>query len=497
MEKDSGQLEPVATIAVIYLVAPLLIFFAAFVRVQIALPAFILISCQLYEVLRRTSWRETRELLSRDTFYIPCLATALLWWLYNVLPFSTNGDWHKHYAIINFLVQHPWPPEAIVDGLGNVTLRYYVGWYLVPAAILKLVDAPLQHTITLSWSVLGLSLFLKIMSPLVRQRRATIAIPLIFLLFSGASIVGLIVEDEHPVFTNGYLQWWAGWIQYCSNIAAIAYAPQHAISAWLGTALLMRYRHSEAFLKLYVLVAAAVSLWSPFSALGLFPFFCLFVAQCGLRKVILDWRPLLSVVVLVIPIAAYLTSAPEGVPHGLIGSLPCVMPGRPCFSIPRYILFILIEISGPFAILFWRGEKEQGVLVTAAITLCVIPLYLVGEGNDFAMRVSGPAIAVLSILSAKALIAGPRKYSVAMLIVLLLGLPGVFADLAYPLNSTEHVTPDVKFPAFMSPVTLRQYLVRPPLWIFRKPQSEASAVKCNFTRDRKGSRTALTCVPPK
>jgi len=466
MEIEKPQLQPVETLAVLYLVLPLFLFFATFIRFEIAIPACVLILHQLYEILHRTSWRRTRELLSWETLFILGLSTILLVWLYGAGSLSANYDWYKHYSVVNFLAQHPWPPAGYVDGVGNATLRYYAGWYLVPAAVVKLAGAHFLHVAVLTWSTLGLTVFLEIVRTLVGKHRSAIVASLAFIAFGGANIVGKLIADGRIAFP-GELQWWAGWIEYNSPIIALAFAPQHTLSAWLAVALFMRYRTCTASLPFCALVSVAVAYWSPFSAIGLIPFLCALAATHGLRPLVLGWRSLLSVLILAIPIGTYLTSHPEQVPHGFIGSLPCVLQGLSCFSIKNYILFIVIEVGAPLAILFWRRENEQGFLASAAITLCLIPFYKVGENNDFAMRVSGPALAVLAILCAKLLLRGTRVQSLAIVAVLLLALPEVVVELARPLTSSEHVTPDVTFPTSVPPEMLPQYLVPSPLWILR------------------------------
>ena len=63
MEDCGSGIEPIETFAVYYLVVPLLIFFAAFIRPQIAIPACGLIAFLLYELACRTSWRKAAEMI--------------------------------------------------------------------------------------------------------------------------------------------------------------------------------------------------------------------------------------------------------------------------------------------------------------------------------------------------------------------------------------------------------------------------------------------------
>jgi hypothetical protein len=471
MEDTNPGIEPIETLTVHYLVAPLFVFFAAFIRIEIAVPACALIAFLLYELVRRTAWRGVIKVLSWESAYLLCFATILLSWLYGMGPLPPNADWPKHYAVINFLVQHSWPPEAPMDGLGNVTLRYSIGWYLLPALAVKAIGIPLQHAAMLAWSCLGLFIFLKLLMNIVGKHRAASAAPLAFFLFGGANLIGNAISSGRFGPVNELLQWWAGWIQYSPNLTAISWTPQHALSAWLSVALLVQQRRRALLMPYCALIAAAVALWSIFSAVGLVPFLCALAARHGYRHILLNWRALFSVILLAIPVGVYLTSATGQVPHGFIGSIPCVVSDTLCFTGTRYVLFVLLEIGAPLAILFRRKEDEQGFLAAGAIALCLIPLYRIGEFNDFAMRASGPPIAVLSIFCIKLLITGPKRYSLAVIAILLCALPEVYVELSLPLHRVIPVTPDMTFPQAVEPELLGQYFVSSPRWILRdKPK---------------------------
>ena len=57
-----------------------------------------------------------------------------------VPPLGRSWDWIKHFAIINELADHPWPP---VNDEPHTFLRYYLGYYLVPPCFLAHLAASL------------------------------------------------------------------------------------------------------------------------------------------------------------------------------------------------------------------------------------------------------------------------------------------------------------------------------------------------------------------
>ena len=78
-----------------------------------------------------------------------------------------------------------------------------------------------------------------------------------------------------------WLQWWAGWGQIAPNLFGVTWVPQHALPAWLGIGLLLAERRLA--VQYGAMLLTAVSLWSPFAAIGLAPFFLYALCREGLR----------------------------------------------------------------------------------------------------------------------------------------------------------------------------------------------------------------------
>lgn len=99
----------------------------------------------------------------------------------------------------------------------------------------------------------------------------------------------------------------------------------------------------------------------------------------------------------------------------------------------------------------------------------MIPLYRIGIYNDFAMRASLPALAVLSILCAKVLAAGATRYSAAIVVVLLLALPTSVGEIYRGfIREDPAIRPDATFNDPWAARYLRQYFAPLPVWVLRK-----------------------------
>jgi hypothetical protein len=415
------------TVALLYLVIPLLLFFAFFIRLEIAIPACALVAFLLYEMIRKTTWRVAHGFYL-ESVYLLFLAILWVWLSGGIQPLvlTQNGDWIKHNQIIDFLAEHNWPASAEFTHFGNLALRYYIGWHLIPSVIAKLSPQSLALA-TAIWSMLGVFLFFSLLRGILVTRAAIIVAPIVFILFGGADIIGTSIT-HYALGPTNHFEWWAGWAQYSSNTTALFWSPHQALSAWLAVILLMRCRHKRTLTPYCALLVSATLLWSPFAAIGIVPFAIALAVQHGTRTIAFDWRAVASTLLLALPIGLYLISGTAAIPHGFIWTAACT--DGPCFTWPSYFLFLAIEIGIPLTILFARGEPEQGFLVAAASALCLIPLYKMGVFNDLVMRASLPSLAVLAILCGK-LFSNLRPYPLAAAItVLLLAFPSVLGELS-------------------------------------------------------------------
>lgn len=455
------------TLALLYLVVPLFLFFAFFIRLELAIPACALIAFLLIEIVRRTRWRAP---VASPWIYVYFLFLVLLWlWLsHGPGGLHQNVDWFKHHAITNFLTENPWPAEGRVGDLGDATLRYSLGWYLVPALVLKITGGAFQNLVLLAWSALGVILFFSLLPSTVGNARAAMLIaPLVFIVFGGADLLGAFLSG-YGAGPKYHFEWWASWIEFPANTTSLYWVPQHALPAWLGIALLMRQNTRPTLLRYAALLTSAIAFWSPFIAMGLLPFLAALAWRHGLKNLAFDWRAVAATFLLAGPLGLYLVAGAESIPAGFIASVPCIPDHPHCFTWGSYALFLFIEITLVLIILFLRNPKEN-FLVAAAITLCLIPLYRIGIYNDFAMRASIPALAVLAILSAKTLVAGPPRYSAAVVVVLLLALPTSVGEIYRGfLHADAGIRPETTFDDPWAAQYLRQYFAPLPVWVLRE-----------------------------
>lgn len=252
--------------------------------------------------------------------------------------------------------------------------------------------------------------------------------------------------------------------------------PQHALAAWLGIAVLMRQMERPSLLPFMAMLLSASLLWSPFVAIGLAPFvFAVAVRHHG-KQSALSWQALLTLALVALPIVVYLRSGAGTVPHSFIWNNGCFGRAR-CFTWWGYARFLLIEIGLPSIILLSIKSERGAFLWVALGSLLVFPLIHIGAFNDFTMRASIPALAVLAIGVARIAAVGHRPALLgAALLCLALGAPTAIGEMARPFVA-EKTEPGPKvrvsqkntfddLSIVWSPLRY-QYFAQHPIWILR------------------------------
>jgi hypothetical protein len=414
--------------AYLYLTVPLFIFQLSFLKLWIGIPGALLVIVNFVVLCRGAD---------KDSFAPPwwstgfAIAVVILWMALGGygLVFPTNSDWIKHYAIVNELVLNHWPVTK--DG---ETLRYALGWYMVPALLAKTFGGDTNLYLS-AWTLLGMSIFMRLALGLFRSNAYWIAMPIVFVAFSGADIIGTSLTHYRfgPLY---HLEWWSGWGEYPSSTTSIFWTPQHALPAWIGIALLMRQRDFPSMVSSLGIVFFAVCFWSPFAAIGLAPFALLLLSRYGIFAV-LSGRALAALVLLGFPLMIYLTADTGAVPAHLSIFSSCMRLADLCFSPVSYAVFVAVEFL-LFAIVLFAAKTEQfGALVISVVLLLAFPLVHFGIANDLMMRASIAPLAVLAILSANAIATRQPWIRIFLIFLLLVGLPTSGGEIARGMLTTQ------------------------------------------------------------
>lgn len=449
----------------IYLGMPSFYFLFSFSKVWIGIPAVLSLSYILYKVMIRTQWKVDGSKVK--LLLLVCVVSSV-WVLLSggLLGISQNYDWIKHNAILNVLSHNSWPVNT-EDG----NMRYYLGWYLIPALVMKLFNGSGGILISSVWSSIGVILFFWGVVSNVKSKSNALIIIFTFIFFSGADNIGYLIT-KFQVNLPLHFEWWVGWIEYASNTTSLFWVQQHAIPAWIGiTILLRRLDSSNLQSGLLAILFIAIAFWSPFVAVGLLPFVIPILTKFGVYKSIVNIENVIISVVVGVPIILYLLSNTGEIISGPIWVNKCVViPNAPCFTISSFFLFLALEIGGAaLVIVTCKPSLPKSFLLIAVVSLCLIPLYKVGLLNDFGMRASIPGIAVLALACGKALTETnwPKKLIPLLVVLVGVGIPlgemyrGIF------ILKTDFEKATITDLHGGNRIFLQQYFSEKPIWVLR------------------------------
>ena len=339
--------------------------------------------------------------------------------------FYANADWLIRDAVLHDLSCAGWPPTYTDDSASSLILRAPVGYYLPAAAAGYLFGLKIANYALYAWTVLGWALTLIGACSLFKTRTQRITCLLVVSLFGGMDLLGYVWGERHLPSLGQHIEWWALFAQYSSNTTLLFWVPNHALSAWLPTILILRHWQSPKLAKMTPLLTAAIPLWSPLAAIGLFPFFLFGLSWKRDAKILFFARTSLPFAPIAAATILYLGMDAASVPHGWQISLS--LPHMLAFTY-RYALFCLLEF-GMAALILARISRFEAPLYVSLSILALLPLYYYGGGNDLAMRASIPALLVLALAIVTPLTERPRTIWHSLLIItLLIGALGALQE---------------------------------------------------------------------
>ncbi len=181
------QLDRLELAALAYLLLPLLVWLAGYLRLPLALPCALGCLWPAWHCLRA---RQRVALAITQGEWLGLAVIALAWVSLSGLlaPFHLNEDWVARMAVLRDLTMLDWPVRY-ADGL---LLRCPLGYYLVPALIGKVSNMEGARGALWLYTVAGTWLFLLLLvsANRARARHAWVAIAGLAVFFSGMDVIG-------------------------------------------------------------------------------------------------------------------------------------------------------------------------------------------------------------------------------------------------------------------------------------------------------------------
>ncbi len=423
------NLQTLNQLSIIYISLPLLIFLATWLKPYIAIITFVLFVYIVYCGYFKNKEFNYKNLLNVKGVFIITIAMSLVWCYFSGMGgfWYQSDDYHWRNAIFRDLINYDWP---VYYKSINVAMVYYIGFWLPAALIVKIISfcQPLSNHLSFFignellfiYGTIGLFLvFVNLLFALkVRKNGKALLAMLIFILFSGLDIVGVLTPvfyDTSFTFNNLHLEWWSYIGQYSSNTTVLFWVFNQGIPAWLIT--LMFYNNRKK-IENYGILALLCFFCAPLPFVGLsallISYFIksLFVEYRKNRafdflKKVFSIQNVVAIMFITPIIFLYFISnlTATATIHGNAGHHQAFW--KFWAIICMFIYFILLEALAYLLPIYKQYKKTiMYYVVFAFLVLC--PILMSGKKVDFCMRTPIPIFVILSLFVMRFLF---RKYN--------------------------------------------------------------------------------------
>jgi hypothetical protein len=317
--------------------------------------------------------------------------------------FYATPDWWIRDAVLFDLITTSWPVSYATDA-GVSLLRAPLGLYLAPALIGKIagISAGFAALVAQDTLITGLILY-----GLIRQEAgaARWIVLAIFVGFSGVDVIPWLISLLRGNNIGMFLEGWANGFAYLSHAAQFFWAPHHSIAGWGFVAGFLAWRRGLMEAPALAALFALTLFWSPLSAMGAFPFLAwVCLDYVWKRRAVLFgallrdiWAPALCGLA-ALPVFFFMTRDAGSVERKWIFTEPGFWwryLATLAVEVAPYVIFILMERRARKEA--WPDDRSKPAFALVIVLLLLFPLYSINFTNDFTMRASIPALALLSI----------------------------------------------------------------------------------------------------
>jgi len=383
-----------------YLVLPNLIFLFTWVRPWIGVPAAIVVLVSAIFLGWRSCWWEPRQGLDRRDLMVVLAVAFILTLLAGVGGFvPQSSDYLAKNLEFHDLVSRDWPVRYSLPDGGQRYFCYGVGYYLAPALGGRLLGEAALPGLTFLWTFCGMALFFYWMAAGARKPKTTLLIFLLFAATNAALYVAKLTGIPGVMPAEALrikLSELGLYHSYYDVFTKLQFQPQHAVVAWLGTALLYELLWVKKNPRGALFVWSTCLLWSPLTSLGL-----LVVPLAAVRHIpFRAWFSGVNLVgggVLVLIMGVFFQGHVQLADNGPIWKFA---PGLGW--LPFYLIFDALELTPVLLILLIdRKYRVLGdlrpVFLVAAGWLVLLPLYKIGYCGDLRLEGGTPALVIAAL----------------------------------------------------------------------------------------------------
>ena len=306
-------------------------------------------------------------------------------------------DWSARNAILNDLIDKPWP----VYYKNGSALVYYLGYFLLPSAIGKIAGFKAAYWVMYLYGVFGIFIVYLLLVKLLKATdiRRQVIILLMLILFSN-------VEELKTIFTSiaeGVVKLFDS--SYGRPFIMIGFTPffelyfsvfNQIIPAFVVLALFL---DSNKRLGSIAVAAVPLIIYSPFQLIFIF---CLVVIAVVRQILSSSIKETAKQVFTLQNIAILVVLAPVLIMY-LWGNLTEDKPDVLKFhrieygrNLYVYIVFVVVQVV-IYAIFLYRRYKRDPYFYASVATLMILPLFQLGYWNDLCTRTSAAALFIFMV----------------------------------------------------------------------------------------------------
>lgn len=448
-------------LSLVYLYLPVFVFLLAWVRILVALTAVavcLFCFCRFFQKGKEKSALQGDITVDRIAFIF---ALCFFIWIGYYAGYgrfvNQVGDWEKHNAVLKDLVGREWPVLYYNNGEKSM-LTYYLGQYIIPAAIGKVVHSVRIAELALyAWNTVGLVLvFMEVCvvvqaSSFLKQFILALSIPFFSI---PLWISELLLKRISGINSIGSGQWFYRddtiLIQYSSNFTLLRWVFPQTIPIWLAIAVFLLNKDK---IQNYVFLLLPALFFGTLAFIGILPLAAgAAIEKLVKNKKVKEWfRQVFNVENILMSMtvgavfAFYFWGNVTGEKPDAIGFH--VMPYTR-ETIDIYICFVAVNVL-PYALILFRHHKSDAIYFVSIGSLIILPLFKMGQWNDLTMRASIPALFILMIYILQYLFELLEHYSgsiacrLSLLVIIIFLISGMyypFAELSESVQNEDYTT---------------------------------------------------------
>lgn len=307
-------------------------------------------------------------------------------------------DWPKHNAIMRDLLERGWP-VVYNNGGETALLTYYIGQYIFPCGIGKILHFSFEQTLILNWlwASVGLALVFTVFICATKATSAKKQLWCILMVLLAGGLMSLQQSVGSVLYPNDITIGLPGWqdyfltygrymLQFRTNFISIRWAYGQTLVPWMIVLLLYILKDRVKYYVPLVLPAILFGTFTSFSIILIAIFFwaeeCFFKkSQDKILKNTFSWMNCVSMASLgAILFVYYLGYVIQTKPAGEGFSIQN-FAGR---DIGIYLIFVLGSF-GLYAIVALKENIKNIAFWACVVIMSVLPFFKFGVANDLLM----------------------------------------------------------------------------------------------------------------